>query len=84
MDKEVLFAKIDALAADIENEQSHFPKTLALTIHYVSGEKESLEVSEGLRVMLLSATHKRCKFFYVQGKLINIDNVIRFEFKKMK
>jgi hypothetical protein len=56
---------------------------LALTINYVSGEKESLEVDESVRLTIFSATHKRNKYLYLQERLINLDNVTKFDFKRL-
>ncbi|UAK17569.1 hypothetical protein [Sporolactobacillus terrae] len=84
MDKKSFFDKVDSLLEQLEKDKNNLPKTITLTIHYVSGEKESLEVDESVRLIILSATHKRNKYLYLQQTLINLDNVTKFDFKEIK
>ncbi|WP_028983317.1 hypothetical protein [Sporolactobacillus terrae] len=84
MDAEALFNKIDSLLEQLEKDRKTLPKTIALTIHYVNGEKESMDVDESVRLTIFSATHKRNKYLYIQQRLINLENVTKFEFKQIE
>lgn len=78
IDNESYFEELEKFA----NSQDYrkLQEDIELTITYVTGEKETFNVSINFWANSLLATKKRLKYFYIKSVIINLDHVVKMEY----